>query len=624
MFSQIAKYSLLTSMTLFSLSACQGTQDKPNTIKQAKQYVKITASEEKVDDAIDRFTLSFLTQQPSVSTSLNLSSQLVGHYQNTLPDYSPKGIASFQQSMRQSAKSLAQYDASQLDQRYQLHLKVNQVIAKFYSGDANFQAGYIDTWGGHLPYIVNQISGPLIDIPYLLNEQHKVSNEQDAQDYLTRLQGFSQLIYDVQASVLKDAEHGIILPKALFPNTLGYLGNFIAMPAAQHSLAISFKEKLAKSQLNAQQQQNLLQTAIATIANKIYPAIKTITVTMQQLEKKAPTNDGIWAQPNGEKFYQHAITYLADSSLTANEIHDIGLNEVARISQEMDAILKQQGLTDGSISERMASLNEREEFVYPDSDAGRQQLLDDLNKEIDAVMIKAPSLFATIPKYDVVVKRIPEVSQDGAAGGYYMAPALDGSRPGEFAINLKDMKAQPKYSLKTLTYHEAVPGHHFQISLNMEQTDNGIMRQQTSFNAFIEGWALYSEQVAMEMGMYENDPWGNLGRLQAEIYRAARLVVDTGLHAKRWDRQQAIDYFASATGTAMSDVESAIDRYMAWPGQALGYKLGMLKILALRQSAQQALGEKFDIKGFHDVILLPGARPLTLVETDIERWIKQQ
>ena len=205
-----------------------------------------------------------------------------------------------------------------------------------------------------------------------------------------------------------------------------------------------------------------------------------------------------------------------------------------------------------------------------------------------------------------------------------MPPALDGSRPGVYSINLKDMKAQPSFSLKTLTYHEAVPGQHFQISLNMAQTDIGIMRQNGQFNAFTEGWALYSELVAYEMGMYENDPWGNLGRLQAEVYRAARLVVDTGLHHKRWTREQAIDYFHKTTGTAMSDVKSAIERYMAWPGQALGYKLGMLKIVELRDWAKAELKESFDIKAFHDLVLLPGARPLTVLEQDVKRWVKQQ
>jgi uncharacterized protein (DUF885 family) len=345
---------------------------------------------------------------------------------------------------------------------------------------------------------------------------------------------------------------------------------------------------------------------------------------MKTLELKAPTEDGIWAQPNGDEFYRHEVLYLGDSTLSPADIHQIGLDEVKRISTQMNDILVAQGMTEGSVGDRMAKLGEMPEFIYEDSDKGRQELLDFLNGEIKKVLDKAPQLFATMPKYNVSVKRIPVVAQDGAAGGFYNAPALDGSRDGVFSINLKDMKAQPKFSLKTLTYHEAVPGHHFQISLNMAQTDIGLMRQNAPFNAYVEGWALYAEQVAYEMGMYENDPWGNLGRLQAEIYRAARLVVDTGLHFKHWTRQQAIEYFAQATGTAMSDVESAINRYMAWPGQALGYKMGMLKIIELREWAKQQLGDKFDIKAFHDVVLLPGARPLTILEEDVKRWVKTQ
>lgn len=241
--------------------------------------------------------------------------------------------------------------------------------------------------------------------------------------------------------------------------------------------------------------------------------------------------------------------------------------------------------------------------------------------EIGTILQKAPDYFSTIPPQPVEVKRIPKAVEAGAPGGYYNGPSLDGSRPGVFSINLKDMKAVPSFGMKTLTYHEAVPGHHFQIALNMLQTEIGLMRQNASFNGYVEGWALYSELLAYEMGMYKDDPFGDLGRLQAEAYRAARLVVDTGLHYKKWTRDQAITYFADATGTAMSDVVSAIDRYIAWPGQALGYKLGMLKLVELREHAKQQLGDKFDIKAFHDVVLLKGARPMALVEEDIKTWI---
>ena len=562
--------------------------------------------------------------QPGLATSLKLSNDIAGSYQNKWPDYSPKGMAQLQTAMKSSLNALETHDLKSLSDADRLHLEVNQVIAKYYLGDENFQGGYVDTWGGHLPYIVSQIAGPLIDIPNLLKDQHSIESIQDVEDYLTRLAGLVDLVAAVKNKVLADADNGIILPKALFPNTLGYLTNYTAMPAGKHALVTSLSTKMnSMKTLTEQQKQGFTNTAISIIGDKLYPAFADIKETMVKLKTKAPTDDGIWAQPNGAEFYKHEILYLADSNLSPDKIHDIGLAEVARISKEMDAILKAQSMSEGTIGERMAKLGNMPEFIYEDSDEGRAKLLADLNTEIDNIMVKAPSLFSTIPKFEVLVQRIPVVSQDGAAGGFYMPPALDGSRPGVFAINLKDMKAQPKFSLKSLTYHEAVPGHHFQISLNMEQTDIGIMRQNGQFNAYVEGWALYSEQVAYEMGMYDNDPWGNLGRLQAEVYRAARLVVDTGLHHKRWTREQAIEYFHNATGTAMSDVESAIDRYMAWPGQALGYKLGMLKILELRDEAKSQLGDKFDIKAFHDLVLLPGARPLTILEADVNRWIAQ-
>ncbi len=615
--------ALAITAGLFGCDNKPANTSKPATVQnETKKQVKTTRAD--IDKTVDSHTKDFMQLQPGLATSLKLSADIAGEYQNKWPDYSAKGMAHLQQTMARNINSLSKHNVNTLSDADKLHLEVNQVIAKYYLGDTNFKAGYIDTWGGHLPYIVNQISGPLIDIPNILKDQHDINSVKDIENYLFRLNGLTELVHAVESKVKSDAKNGIILPKALFPNTLGYLTNYIAMPVENHPLVINLKKKMTQvNGLSDQQQQKYLVQAAEFLTTGLYPAFTSVKQTMLSLAEKAPEADGIWAQPGGENFYKHEILYLADSTLSPDDIHQIGLNEVARISKEMDAILKSQGMTEGTIGERMAKLGQMPEFIYEDSDAGRAKLLADLNVEIDKIMQQAPNLFATIPKYEVVVKRIPVVSQDGAAGGFYMPPALDGSRAGEFAINLKDMKAQPKFSLKSLTYHEAVPGHHFQISLNMEQTDIGIMRQNGQFNAYVEGWALYSEQVAYEMGMYDNDPWGNLGRLQAEIYRAGRLVVDTGLHHKRWSHQQAVEYFHQATGTAMSDVKSAIDRYIAWPGQALGYKLGMLKILELRKWAKTQLGDDFEIKAFHDLVLLPGARPLTILEADVKRWVKE-
>ncbi|WP_440056227.1 DUF885 domain-containing protein [Pseudoalteromonas sp. T1lg65] len=617
------RQSLVALSVVLGLSGC--AQEQASTKVESSKSMstaKETLTRQEIDKIIDRYTQQFITHQPALATSLKLPESEYGSYQSRLPDYSVSGMQALQLDMAASAEQLAELSANVSNADDLLHVKVNEIIARYYAGDKAFPAGYIDTWGGHLPYIVNQLSGPLVDIPNIIKDQHTLETESDALSYIERLKAFAVLTTQVANKVKADAEKGVILPKVLFPNTLGYLRNFISAESSEHPLVISFEKRLAEVEgISEKDRVALVSTASDIVGQKIYPGFKEVINLMNSLEKKAPEKVGIWAQPNGDQYYQHAITYLADSDLSAEQIHQIGLNEVKRISKRMDEILKANGYIEGSVGDRMKQLNEEERFLYEDSNEGRQALLSFLREEIGTILEKAPSYFSTIPPQKVEVKRIPKAVEAGAPGGFYNGPSLDGSRPGVFSINLKDMKAVPSFGMKTLTYHEAVPGHHFQIALNLLQTDIGLMRQNASFNGYIEGWALYSELLAYEMGMYENDPFGDLGRLQAEAYRAARLVVDTGLHYKKWTRQQAIEYFAEATGTAMSDVVSAIDRYIAWPGQALGYKLGMLKLVELRDMAQQRLGDKFDIKAFHDVILLKGARPLALVEEDVNTWV---
>jgi len=612
----------ITALAICTVLASCSTETKQKT-KPVLQQAEVSQGE--VDSIVNAYTKNFINHQPALATSLKLDSAKFGQYANRLPNYSLAGMQALQIDMYTAAEKLNTLQSKKLSEEDRLHVEVNEVIARFYAGDKQFRGGYIDTWGGHLPYVINQISGPLIDIPNILKDQHSIGTEKDATDYLKRLSAFATLTEQVRSKVADDAKRGIILPKPLFPNTLGYLNNFTAPKAISHPLVTSFKGKLASVDMLAEKTKAVLVKKAANIVeSEIYPAFAKVTQDMKALEATSPTNVGIWAQPNGEAFYQHEITYLADSTMTAEKIHNVGLAEVKRISKQMDAILKANGYTQGSVGERMQRLSEEARFLFADSDEGREELLAFLRGEIKTIEDEALNLFSSLPPQAVEVRRIPIAIEAGAPGGYYSAPSLDGSRPGIFAINLKDMKAVPSFGLKTLTYHEAVPGHHFQIALNMLQTDIGLMRQNASFNGFIEGWALYSELVAYEMGMYENDPFGDLGRLQAEAYRAARLVVDTGLHYKKWTRQQAIEYFAEATGSAMSDVVSAIDRYIAWPGQALGYKLGMIKFVELRDKAKAELGDMFDIKAFHDLILLKGARPLAIVENDVDAWIAVQ
>jgi uncharacterized protein (DUF885 family) len=337
----------------------------------------------------------------------------------------------------------------------------------------------------------------------------------------------------------------------------------------------------------------------------------------------APAEAGIWAQPNGTQYYEDAIKQLGDSNLSADDIHQVGLDEVARINAEMNTILIQQGYTQGTVGERMVALSKDTKFLYDDSDEGRAKLLNDVNGFIQEITEKMDPLFKTKPKYEVEVRSFPVESQDSMPGGQYSPPPIDGSKPGIYWINLRDMEAVASFALKTLSYHEANPGHHWQISLSLAQDSLPFLQRIAPYNAFVEGWALYSEQIAYEMGLYDNDPFGNLGRLQDEIFRAVRLVVDTGLHHKKWPLQQAIKYMMDETGTPLSSSKAEIERYMVWPGQALGYKLGMLKILDLRKKAKSELGANFDLAAFHDEVLTGGAVPMVVLEAKIERWISQ-
>jgi uncharacterized protein (DUF885 family) len=616
-----------TTSTKSHNSASDITQDN---IKNAQDLAIKSSdkvpSRDSIDQLIAKHTAEFLKTQPGLSTSLDIDPVLAGgHYNNRHPDYSPKGFLDMQAIMNRQANELKQIDGSQLSNNDKMHLKIVEIIERYYAGDQDFLAGYIDTWGGHLPFVLSQINGPLIDVPKMMTSQQPIRNAAEVADYIERMRAFDQLVDAVIAKVKFDAQHGVRLPAKLYPKTYAYLQNFVGPNPSEHPLVSYLVGKLENiTSISDTDKDNITKEATSIVAKTIYPAFNKVSTLLQEMEPLAPKEDGIWAQKGGASFYQHEIEYLGDSDLSADQIHQIGLDEVKRISEEMNLILVENGYKEGSVGARMVALGSEPRFLYEDSDAGRQQLLNDLNDEIKVIMQKAPSLFNVMPTQKVIVKRMPVDSEAGSPGGFYNSPSLDGSRPGTYTINLRDMKGLPNFGLKTLTYHEAVPGHHFQIALNMAQTDIGLFRQNASFNGFIEGWALYSELVAKEMNMYEGDPWGDLGRLQAELYRAVRLVVDTGLHYKKWTREQAIDYFHTTTGTSLTDVTSEVERYMAWPGQALGYKLGMLKMVELRALAKSELGEKFDIKAFHDLILLRGARPMILVEQDVRAWINTQ
>lgn len=560
------------------------------------------------------------------ATLYGLSAEDVGKaFSAQLEDYSPANESMMRASLYRLSEKIRSYSSegsSTSDKETQL---VMSSLTRYFSGHPDFSIGYIDTWMGLSPFIVNQINGPLITIPRYLQSEHSINNEADAQDYIERLAKFEKLVASVQEKLSADVAKNWIPPKAIIVRANHYFDTFLKPEPLMHPLVTTFQEKLAQVEsISQEKKKRLITSATEKVSQVVYPAFRSIAEQMQELLPQGRDESGIWAQPNGGKYYQDAIRQLGDSDLTADQIHQIGLDEVERISLEMDAILNAEGRKAGSVGERLIALNNDPRFLYPDSVEGRQTLLNDLNGYIEEITEKMSGVFKSKPSYKVEVRAFPIEIQDNAPGGEYTSPAIDGSKPGIYWINLRDIKANPTYSLKSLTYHEANPGHHWQVALNLEQAELPFLRRIAPYNAYIEGWALYSELVAEEIGMYTDDPYGNLGRLQGELFRAVRLVVDTGLHHKRWTREKAITYMVEKTGATKGDVTSEIERYMSWPGQALGYKLGMLKILELRQKAKQSLGERFDLAAFHDLVLLGGAVPMTVLESKVNSWIDSQ
>ncbi len=388
---------------------------------------------------------------------------------------------------------------------------------------------------------------------------------------------------------------------------------------ADHSLVTSFRKRLDDAGVDDSDAH--VATTAHLIETEVYPANKRLVAALKDLRKDAGSEAGVWRLPNGEAFYRAMIRHMTDTTMDPREIHEIGLAEVKRITTEMDAILRAEGYTEAPVGERMSALGEEERFVYPNTEEGKTRLIADLNAQMAEIEPLLPQWFGILPKAKVVVKRVPVYAEQSATGGFYDAPAMDGSRPGTYWINLRDTAIWPSYSLKTLTYHEANPGHHLQTVIGMEQ-QSPILQTVLYSNAFGEGWGLYAEALAKEMGLYDDDPFSDLGRLQDELHRAIRLVVDTGMHALKWSREEAIRYMVETEGTHPSEAEAEIDRYIVWPGQALGYKIGMLQIQALRAEAEAAMGESFDIRGFHDEVLRNDAVPLDVLEAKIERWMQ--
>ncbi|MGI4865650.1 MAG: DUF885 domain-containing protein [Janthinobacterium lividum] len=471
-------------------------------------------------------------------------------------------------------------------------------------------------------YPVNQLFGVQNNFPTFMATTHHVGDQRDAEDYNTRLSKLPAKFNQVIEGLKVREQHGVVPPTFVIDKVLAEMTAFAAQPAEKNIIYTSFQKKLGKlADLPQDKKAKLLADTKNQLQTAVYPAYQKLIAYFTALRPHSTNDAGVWKFPDGAAYYAYCLRQNTTTSLNAKEIHALGLREVTRITAEMQTILRAQHEAGAdSVGATMARLGEEPRFLYPDTDSGRAQILAGYKQILAEVDRGLAPAFRIRPRAKLDVQRVPEFKQKTSPGAYYEQPALDGSRPGTFYANLYNVKATPKFGMHTLAYHEGIPGHHFQIGIAQELEGLPTFRRVIPFVAYAEGWALYAERLAWEMG-FEKDPYDNLGRLQAELFRSVRLVVDTGIHDQRWTREQAIRYMRQTTGMAQSDVEAEIERYIVMPGQACAYKVGMLKILELRERAKQQLGPKFDLRDFHDAMLKNGSMPLEVLEQAVNEYI---
>lgn len=570
---------------------------------------------------LDRISTEILHESPEYATALAVTEQQAGgRFIDRLTDASREGMRRRRQLSETALTDLQALNRDSLTGQDAVSYDVVVTSLQNSVDAARYEVG----GGATGPYTVTQLTGSYTALPDFLASQHPVTNREQADAYLTRLAAYAQVLDQDTQCVGEDATAGAIPPNFAIDGAINQLRTFAGIAPAQNVLVSSFQTRLNNvAEISAADKTALVQRAQTILHDEVLPAYQRQIDAMTALRPRSTSDAGIWKLTNGAEMYATALKANTTTSMTPDEIHQMGLDLVQSLTGEMDTILRAEGMTRGSVAERIRALSQRPEQRYPSTDAGRAQLLADLNTQVQAMRARMPEVCGVLARADLEIKRVPEFTQAGAPGGYYNGAALDGSRPGAYYINLRDPANEwPKFTLPTLTYHEGIPGHHWQISIQQEAGALPFIRSALlGFNAYAEGWGLYAEQLADEMGMYANDQLGKVGYLQSAAFRASRLVCDTGLHSKRWTREQAINSMQAATGDERSNIVTEIERYCVWPGQACGYMVGRQAINRIRDSARTALGDRFDIKGFHDTILTNGSTPLSVTESLVGEWV---
>ncbi|MFA5509134.1 MAG: DUF885 domain-containing protein [Vulcanimicrobiota bacterium] len=475
-------------------------------------------------------------------------------------------------------------------------------------------------------YPVNQMFGLHAEVPAFLINNHQINNAWEAEAYITRLERLPVLMEQLSEGMIRREKKGILPPRFVFDYVLSDVANLLQgypiTSSGEHPVYSDFQKKIKALGLSAEQEKDLLSRGASAVSREFAGAYRQLEKVLQEQRGRATTEDGAWKFPKGDEYYAQALIHTTTTELSADEIHQLGLAEVERIHGEMREIMKSVGYQ-GTLQEFFEFMRTDPQFYYSNDAAGRKAYLGQAEAVVEEMKGRLDELFQTKPRADLVVKAVEPFREKSAGKAFYQSPALDGSRPGIYYANLYDMPSMPKYQMEALAYHEGIPGHHMQLSIAQELTELPRFRRLSHYTAYIEGWGLYCELLPREYGFYE-DPYSDFGRLAMELWRACRLVVDTGIHSKKWDRERALSYYRTNTPNSIEDCQKMVDRHVVMPGQATAYKVGMNEILRLRARAKEKLGEQFDIREFHDVILTHGAVPLAILEDLVDHYIAER
>ena len=557
---------------------------------------------------VERVFIEGALEDPELLTALGFDFK-----NGQLTDISPSRNASSLQQIRNWLDLLHEYRSDRLDHQEKCTYDILQQYLQSILAEASFGFGsYVSS--NFTPYPVNQVFGMQSYLPDFMVSMHQVINKKSAKNYIARLSQWGKKFTDLIADLKLREKNGVVPPSFVIEKVLHELQQFIHVSPRENLLFTSFQGKLQKVELSISEREDLERGVQREIETKVYPAYSELIAFLQKQLAVATRDAGVWKFPRGQEYYVQCLKYQTTTDDSPDEVHTFGLSEVKRIKEELKRLFDPLGYQGQEVIDAMKALGSDPQFLYPDTDEGRRAILEDYRALVEDTKGKLPQVFSEFPKAELKIEPVPAFYAKTAPMAYYQPGDLKGKRPGVFFVNTQNLKSHPKFTMPTLTYHEGIPGHHFQISLAQEIKNLPTFRKIVPFNAYLEGWALYCEQLGFEYG-FNTDPYCNIGRLQFELMRSVRLVVDTGMHWKKWTREEAIEYMVENTGMDKEEVVVEIERYIVLPAQACSYKIGMRKILQLREEMKQRLGDNFDIKIFHQKILQNGAMPLTLLQT---------